>query len=686
MDLSPDIIEILAQSRHHFEQACQLLEAHQHFLEPRNIHRNALLLSHDDHLCKTAQNQENVCEDSTLYDLDAALDKDLIARVKSYDPELTTQSIGKDFNTNDYTELDLRYHRLYREYFRMATSFCQIRRRLRSSQQNLRDWNHLIEQDSFETSVNGMNVRFQRVTYETPRATRSRQQTSVPESPPLPPMSNRKGAHETGPPPVLQFPDSDTRSTQSHDPRYSVDQTFLPLNLSPDSPDSPTVISERPVGRQGRERPVVAPNLGLMQSATGPTGSNTQPIDIKDEPISSHAEPNVLDYPPVSPKEISEWNQNTGVDTSKSLLIDNRTHGFEVAESTPAIERKLKQRQRVNNKKRTRQALQAVDSNLPSLHPLPKDPLESNPKSKRLRPSLRSAAAITRVAEDGDEESYSVRRRSLRSNSKAIPSTPVRTSKPNNLLYDLLETEYTPRPTLITPIIPSAGNNTVGPIGPYSAPRTPGARNPEGHILDSSSLIRCGPDCTSEPEDEIRLNLTPLRNRPIEELTIEDFRLNPNRNQGIDFAFNEVVRDKSRRKQLDGCLREDCCGPIFRAMAVQELGDKPYPRKTLKDKHYQLLCEHLGSDCDEILARSLGKEIRDMLVEAKTKALSNQHSKHRHAHAKDRSPPGYWRTDMPTTQEAKKDREIAQKHQREKVLGRYKEACKDDGKWMFVDE
>ena len=50
-----------------------------------------------------------------------------------------------------------------------------------------------------------------------------------------------------------------------------------------------------------------------------------------------------------------------------------------------------------------------------------------------------------------------------------------------------------------------------------------------------------------------------------------------------------------------------------------------------------------------------------------------------------RSPPGFWRTDFPATQEEEEDRKQADKIVRGMVEERWKEAMKG-GRWMFRDE
>lgn len=68
------------------------------------------------------------------------------------------------------------------------------------------------------------------------------------------------------------------------------------------------------------------------------------------------------------------------------------------------------------------------------------------------------------------------------------------------------------------------------------------------------------------------------------------------------------------------------------------------------------------------------------------RAIANSYGKHRHHHQRPRSPPGFWRADMPSTQDLERDREDASKYEREKVKERYEEAMRPGGLWKYADE
>ncbi|KAJ6032433.1 DNA repair protein Sae2/CtIP [Penicillium herquei] len=181
-----------------------------------------------------------------------------------------------------------------------------------------------------------------------------------------------------------------------------------------------------------------------------------------------------------------------------------------------------------------------------------------------------------------------------------------------------------------------------------------------------------------DPEDE------PYRARPLNRLSLHHFKLNPERNEGLDYAFKEVVRNKYDRRCLTGCTRPDCCGRQFRTMA--RFGGLPARSPAEQKQEDQRLLEEFVGDDRHVLDGMNEEEREQLLVEARTRALANQYGKHRHTHQRPQSPPGFWRTDMPSTQELEEDREAARKLEREKVEERYREAMRPGGLWTWADE
>ncbi|KAI0440239.1 DNA repair protein endonuclease SAE2/CtIP C-terminus-domain-containing protein [Xylaria telfairii] len=171
----------------------------------------------------------------------------------------------------------------------------------------------------------------------------------------------------------------------------------------------------------------------------------------------------------------------------------------------------------------------------------------------------------------------------------------------------------------------------------------------------------------------------PLRQMPKASLRLDDFKINPQANEGYDYAFTDVVRRKDDRACLQGCVKENCCGHKFRALAhVYRAGTRPY--------EFQALLEsYLGDDFHRLSTMS-DNEKEALWVEAKIRELANTTGKHRHRFARMSTPPGFWRADFPSTQEGEEYSEEAAKLEREIIEERYREAMRPGGSWIFRDE
>lgn len=175
-----------------------------------------------------------------------------------------------------------------------------------------------------------------------------------------------------------------------------------------------------------------------------------------------------------------------------------------------------------------------------------------------------------------------------------------------------------------------------------------------------------------DPEDE------PLRSRPLASLQLNDFKVNP-RYVDSTFAFADTLRGRDARRCLQGCTKPDCCGNAFRK-AVE------FGILNPSESDSQLLSHYYGPDYQQIMAPFPQEKQRDLIMQARASAFADQHGKHRQAFERAKSPPGFWRTDMPTTQEEEEDRSRAREMEREKVEERWREALRPGGRWIFRDE
>ncbi|KAI4210549.1 MAG: hypothetical protein LQ351_006616 [Letrouitia transgressa] len=215
---------------------------------------------------------------------------------------------------------------------------------------------------------------------------------------------------------------------------------------------------------------------------------------------------------------------------------------------------------------------------------------------------------------------------------------------------------------------------------------------PKSKNLAQSKLQYTTPFGKSKPDDPAK-KAGSLRSKPLEELYVDDFKINPKHNQGYEHPFKEVVRKQEQRKCLPGCTKLDCCGGIFRRMAeAGGLRTYPKPQATpclpgpeVVDEE-QLLKDYLGDQHRSCLQGMSEEERAELLLQAKTKILAEHYGRHRQAYAREPSPFGYWEADMPDTQQFQELRQAADIRNRQKVEERYREAMRPDGVWKFRDE
>jgi len=176
----------------------------------------------------------------------------------------------------------------------------------------------------------------------------------------------------------------------------------------------------------------------------------------------------------------------------------------------------------------------------------------------------------------------------------------------------------------------------------------------------------------------------PLRTQPLQELTLQDFKVNPQYNQGYGYAFREIVRKEAERRCLPGCTKAECCGGQFRVLAEASRDPNKTPTASQEEADDKILKEFLGDNSYK-LQNMTGAQRLETLMQALTRDLANKLGKHRHAYERRQSPPGYWRTDFPNTQEQRADRAQAEQQEREQLAHRYEEAMRR-GAYIFRDE
>ncbi len=310
----------------------------------------------------------------------------------------------------------------------------------------------------------------------------------------------------------------------------------------------------------------------------------------------------------------------------------------------------------------------------------PQLPGFNNDRKRRSRRDS-DARILPLLAEDGDQKFISRSRTSSRRSSgpDGHAKASMTKEKASRRLTSLLQTPAPAREQL--PLTTASRSTKNKPTGKESAAKA-----------DISSYFVAPTENTIKgPIKEGSSESGPLRSRPVHSLKVDDFKVNPKFNYGLDYAFTETVRNRDARRCLPGCSRPECCGTTFRKLV--EIGGAPeLHRRSLwsdsqetVDEEERLLEEHLGDDRGRLKSIS-ADERRSLLTEARTRLVADKYGRHRQAFERRPTPPGFWRTDMPSTQEAERDREEAKKLERQKVEERYKDAKRGGGRWLFRDE
>jgi hypothetical protein len=344
--------------------------------------------------------------------------------------------------------------------------------------------------------------------------------------------------------------------------------------------------------------------------------------------------------------------------------------------------------------------VQPAAASAPPTHRLgPKTP--GAPETAR-RSGLRLDHAVASLAEDGLDLTPTVQQ---------VPINGLNNPGPRASRLDELLNASNPKPQGEPALLrPNRQPREAAPLSPWltevpkrilpfgnedgkERPLTPLARSKESAVssVKSTPGSRLGDLARHRPagkaaawQAKAKAKTQPLRQQPLANLQMDDFKINPKFNNGENFAFTEVVRGRAERADLPGCVDPDCCGKHFQGMAQAER-QAAGPALIHRAADIKLLEDHLGD-----LAYKLGsmtrQEKEELWLEAKTRELANKHGKHRHRFSRRQSPPGFWNTDFPTTQENQNDKEEAEKREKRMIEERWRDALRGGGKWLFRDE
>ncbi|KAL5362954.1 peroxisomal membrane protein-domain-containing protein [Aspergillus floccosus] len=589
---------------------------------------------------------------------------------------------SRELDEKERAVLGSKYIELYDDAQILATTSGALRQRIKQHKQKLRDWNDRLLNEQFViTSNNGTIVKFKRVQCSTggQRSTRQKLDHQITDgslTPRLPSPKTRPVGDERMETPQIGYAPlqpaqtdlSELASTQSGSSPAG-EQEAIERDTTADD-------DTRATGTLKRKRAIRQGHSGILDF--GATRKVIEPIVIKSESLSS-SPPRTFSGP-IGTQDLDEVGDTVETPTKK------KARGMIQLQDAPqSPTRSLNGRHPGNFKTPSKRSniLQPVDSNRP-VHSQISDRSvgKSSEKPKKY--------AISALAEDGDENNIDFRGRKRSANPVSAYKPQTTTPETDNVstkrrLDHLLEQPLPPRQPLLSKGKTKTKHNTVRV--PDAALHGQETRNtvPTARPVHRSSSPE---DQTSkfthplhEADPELLLVLPeeePYRCRPLHRLELDHFKINPDYNQGLDYAFGEVVRKKDERKCLSGCMRPGCCGDKFRTMARLNY-------KTSPEEDRKILEEYLGDD-KHLLDGLTEEEWKNYLEDAKARRLANSFGKHRHNHQRSSTPPGFWRTDMPDTQELEQDRQEAKKLEREKIKERYREAMRPGGMWKFADD
>ncbi|KAF7119170.1 hypothetical protein CNMCM5793_008914 [Aspergillus hiratsukae] len=616
---------------------------------------------------------------------------------------------------------------LYEDFQTLIDASKDLKAKIKRHKRKLQYWGAHLNKEEFTLVLDGRAVSFKQV----PAHAKDDQAHTPSERSPL--SSTGLPVKVGGAPAEIHLTPKSDLTASKHDgegngrllPATSLEPASTQSESSIDSdetaptPRLPELSTGSKAGTLKRKRDPITDHASTGPCLRGTLANDqlAQPVLIKSESMSSSPIRILLDHNgPVGTQDLDEvgsavetprkrrsyhlhsQSHDPQLDTTKSPWPRNPTalrldrHQIEASQRAP--------------KRRT--ALQPVDSNLPSAN----GPRIGSEQKLPNKSDRRSKYALDSVAEDGDESLRLVPRRSQVKQASRVHSTEATTSIDNVLIHqrldDLLERPLRPRHPLhiqkkngdIAEVEPvqqdfsrdpftqaSGGLNeaskpsepiqsaTGGPSISVGDPEVSEACQQEGSRSHSFRV----PDTTDvHSEDE------PYRARPLHRLGLRHFKINPYANQGLEFAYDTVIRRKDERKCISGCTRPGCCREKFHAMA--RLAGAPATTEGSNDgeDEQEMLEDYLGEE-KHLLDQLSAEERQSLLHEARARRMANLYSKHRHDHQRPSTPPGFWRTDMPDTQELEHDHEAANNLEREKVKERYREAMRG-GMWKFADE
>jgi hypothetical protein len=631
------------------------------------------------------QNQVYVLQgELKRYEIDPK-DLDLPAEFANLEDEFAPKNIWNNYhdNADQLREiLDHKYTTLYTNLQTFSRSWTSLKAKVLQHKKKLRHWERQLQRDEFTLVPNGEPITFRRVpNVETGATAKSTGPASKarPRSEPEATQDSVVGTRTAEP---TRSQDCAARAKRT----VKIEEDSQPVNPG-NQTESRRATWDSLSSESSSDIPPPLPDLQSLKRKRVSSASHAhpresgpeRPVLVKNEAASSSPMPHSaysLGQHLPSTQDLDEIGDTVQTPTKRNA------------------HREVHWEDSIMEDESSGTGTQQTQSDRPFQQPSVLCPVDGNARKNKgprqesgsKKQKLTDHRAILSMAEDGDAGGHGVDSRGHLPRNTPAPHTGPSQSKDDgkatqNRLQGLLERPLPSKSPL------RSAKDFGGPDTSQGPSKTATSRR---HLIttESPSSQKQSYDSASETGSQkflgVRPEEEPYRSLPLSRLNLDHFKINPTRNQGLDFAYDAVVRKRDDRKCISGCTRPGCCGDRFRAMArVGGLPANTFAEQTEEDQ--RILEEYVGED-RHLLGGLSGQDRDNLLVEARARILANQYGRHRHTHQRARSPPGFWRTDMPDTQERESDREAAQRLEREKVEERYREAMRPGGLWTWADE
>ncbi|KAK4505019.1 hypothetical protein PRZ48_002982 [Zasmidium cellare] len=313
------------------------------------------------------------------------------------------------------------------------------------------------------------------------------------------------------------------------------------------------------------------------------------------------------------------------------------------------------------NQRQSNAALRPISVNVPTVARTSSRP--TNAKSGLRRTGAKDK--IRMLSEDGEESSQA--------------ALDDQTGEANDTRLEDLLNEPPPERTFATTRRPQQPTATI-----RKNRQAPSIPTPESVIkrtspqkLRRSPLKRLRQDQNGPPP--LGPEHEPLRDKHVVNLRLDDFKINP-KYMGTTHAFTDTLRGRDARRNLHACTRPDCCGGALQKVIA--VGGTTLTGKT----DAEALEAFLGEDWRNHMSGYNPEKRKEITTQAHVFVLANQHGKHKSAFERRSTPPGFWETDFPTTQQIEQNQKEAEEMEKRQVEERWREAMREGGRWLFRDE